>query len=123
MISDDIDAGEFELNRERFGETPGIAARDARAAARADLDLDDAEGFQRAQRVARDDARDAALIGDVLLAAEEIARLQPLLEQRLAYFGDKLRRQGRATEAMFALGVAEERMNRHSNSISKTTKI
>ena len=40
------DAGEVELHRERLGEQPRIAARDARAAALAHLDLDDAERLQ-----------------------------------------------------------------------------
>jgi len=76
----DIGAGKLKLHGEGFCKAPRIALGDARAAARADLDLDDAERLERAQRIAGDDARHAALIGDVLLAAEEIARFQSFLE-------------------------------------------
>ena len=51
------DAGEVELHGERLGEQPRVAARDPRAAPLAHLDLDDAQRLERAQRVARDDAR------------------------------------------------------------------
>jgi len=50
-------AGEVELHRERLGEQPRIAARHARAAALAHLDVGDAERLQRAQRVARGNPR------------------------------------------------------------------
>ena len=66
-------AGEVELHRERLGEQARVAARDARAAALADLDLDDPERLERAQRVARGDAAHAETLGNVLLGAEEIA--------------------------------------------------
>ncbi len=59
MISPTDDAGKIELHGQRLGEQAGVALRDARAAAGADLDLDDALGFQRSQRIARDDAADA----------------------------------------------------------------
>ena len=72
----------------------GIALRDARAAAGADLDVDDALRLQRAQRVARDDAADAEALGEVLLGAEEIARPQLLGEQRVAHLRDDLGRTG-----------------------------
>ena len=55
----DRDAGEIELHGERLGEQPRIALRDPRAAAGADLDVDDALRLQRAQRIARDDPADA----------------------------------------------------------------
>ena len=74
------DAGEVELHGERLGEQARIAVRDARAAALAHADLDDAERFERAQRVARDDAAAAELGGEVLLGAEEVAGLELLGE-------------------------------------------
>ena len=92
------DAGEVELHRQRLREQPRVALRDARAAAGADLDLDDALRFQRAQRVAGDDAADAEALGEVLLGAEEVARPQLLGEQRVAHLGDDLGGQGRAAE-------------------------
>ena len=71
--------------------------RDAGAAALAHADFDNAERFQRAQRVARDDAACAEARGEVLFGAEEIAGLEPLGEQRVAHFADDARRQrGRA---------------------------
>ena len=51
----------------------------------------DLDSIAKRERVTRHDARDAALIGDILFAAEEIARLEPLLEQRLAHFSNQLR--------------------------------
>ena len=89
------DAGEVELHRERFGEQARIALRDAGAAAFAHADFDDAERFQRAQRVARDDAAGAEARGQVFFGAEEIAGLELLGEQRVAHLGDDLRRQRR----------------------------
>ena len=86
------DAGEVELHGERFGEQARIALRDARAAAFAHADFDDAERLQRAQRVARDDAARLEAGGEVLFGAEEIAGLELLGEERVAYPGDDLRR-------------------------------
>ncbi len=59
-----------------------------------DLDLGDAERFERAQRVARDDAADAEALGDILFAADDIAGLEALFVQRLAHLSDDLRREG-----------------------------
>ncbi len=88
-------AGEVELHGERLGEQPRIAVGDARAAALAHADFDDAERFQRAQRVARHDAARLEAGGELLLGAEKIAGLEPLGEQRVAHLGDYLRRQRR----------------------------
>ena len=94
----DRHAGEIELHGQRLGEQAGIALRDARAAAGADLDLDDALRLERAQRVARDDAAHPEALGEILLGAEKIARAQLLGEQRLAHLRDDLGRQGRGAE-------------------------
>ena len=91
-------AGEIELHRERLGEQPRIALRNPRAAAVAHLDVDDALRLQRAQRIARDDPADAEALRQVLLGAEEIARLELLGEQRLADLADDLGRHGRGAE-------------------------
>ncbi len=48
---------------------------------------------ERAQRVARHDAAHAVAGREVLLGAEEIAGLQPLLEQIVAHLRDDLRGQ------------------------------
>ena len=85
-------AGEVELHGERLGEQARIAARDARAAALAHLDVGDAERLQGAQRVARHDPADAEARREVLLGAEEVAGLELLGEQRVAHLGDDLRR-------------------------------
>ena len=68
------DAGEIELHGERLGEQPRIAARHPRAAALAHPDLGDAERFERAQRIARDDPADAVARRDLVLGAEESRR-------------------------------------------------
>ena len=86
------DAGEIELHGERLGEQARIAARHARAAALAHLDVGDAERLQRAQRIARHDAADAEARREVLLGADEIAGLELLGEQRIAHIA---RRSGR----------------------------
>ena len=85
-----FDAGELELHRQRLGEQPRIAMRDARAAAGAHADLDNAERLQRAQRVARHDAAHVEARRQFLLGGEEVAGLEALFEQRLAHFGDDL---------------------------------
>ena len=85
MISAAVTPVEIELHRERLGEQAGIALRDPRAAAGADLDLDDALRLERAQRVARHDPAHPEALGKVLFGAEEIARPQLLGEQRLAH--------------------------------------
>jgi hypothetical protein len=87
------DAGEVELHRQRLGEQTRIALCDAGAAALAHADLDDAERFKRAQRVARHDAAGAEARGQILFGAEEIAGPEPLGEQVVAHLRDDLRRQ------------------------------
>src|SRR5215510_3198906 len=62
-------AGKVELHRERFGEQAGIALCNASAAAGPDLDLDDAERLERAQRVARHDPAYAEALRQILLSA------------------------------------------------------
>ncbi len=88
-------AAEVELHRERLGEQPRIAASDARAAALAHPDLGDAERFERAQRIARDDAADAVARRDLVLSAEHVAGLELLGKQRVAHVADDLRGQRR----------------------------
>ena len=79
------DAGEVELHRERLGEQPRIAARDARAAALAHLDLGDAERLQGAQRIARHDPADAIARRDLVLGADAVAGLELFRKQRVAH--------------------------------------
>ena len=98
MISATVTPVEIELHRQRLGEQAGIALRNPRAAAGADLDVDDALRLQRAQRVARHDPAHAEALGEVLFGAEEIARAQVLGEQRLAHLRDDLGRHGGGAE-------------------------
>ena len=85
------DAGEVELHGERLGEQARIAARNARPAALAHLDVGDAERLQGAQRVARHDPADAEARRQVLLGAEEVAGLELLGKQRVAHLSDDVR--------------------------------
>ena len=87
------DAGEVELHRQRLGEQARIAGRDAGAAAFAHLDVDDAERRKRAQRVARRHAAHVVARGELFLGAEEVAGLEPLLEQIIAHLRHDLRGQ------------------------------
>ena len=86
-------AGEIELHGERFGEQARIALRDARAAALAHADLDDAERLEGAQGIARHDAAGVEAGGEVFFGAEEVAGLELLGEERVADPGNDLRRQ------------------------------
>ena len=109
------DAGKVELHGQRLGEQAGIALRDARAAAGADLDLDDALRLQRSQRIARDDAADAEPLGEILFRAEEIARAKLLGEQCLAHLRHDLGRHGRGAEGNdLALAVLHRRVKPHA---------
>src|SRR5215470_6797546 len=94
----DRDAGEVELHGERLGEQPRVALGDTGTAAGADLDLDDAERLQRAQRVARHDPAHPEPPRQVLLSAEKVTRPHLLGEQCLTHLGDDSRRQRRPAE-------------------------
>jgi len=74
----DTHPGEVELHRQRFGEEARIAVGDARAAALAHADFDDAERLERTQRIAGDDPACAEARRQVLFRAEEVARPKPL---------------------------------------------
>src|SRR5260221_508573 len=101
--------------RQRLSEEAGIAARNARAAARADFDLDHALRVQGSQRVARDDAADGETLREILFRAEEIARPKLLCEQRLAHLGDDLRGHGRAAKGNHVSSAAlDSRMKPHA---------
>src|SRR6516225_4607219 len=116
-----IHGGEIELHGERLGEQAGIAARNARSAARAHLDLDHALGFQRSQRVARDDAAHAETLGQIPFRAEEIARAQLFGEERVAHLNDDLRRHGRGAEGNdLPLAALHGRMKPHASSTRVT---
>src|SRR3954451_956359 len=92
------DAGEVELHRECLGEQARIAARNARAAALAHLDVGDSERLESAQRVARHDPADAETGGEILLSTEEITGLELFGKQRVAHLADDLpRERGRMT--------------------------
>jgi hypothetical protein len=86
------DAGEIELHGERFGEQARVALRDAGAATFTHADFDDPERFERAQGVTGHDAARIEAGGKVLLCAEEVAGLELLGEERVAYPGNDLRR-------------------------------
>ena len=83
-------AGEIELHRERFGKQPRITVGNAGAAAFAHADFDDAEGFERAQRVARNDAAGIKPRRQIFFSAEKIPGPQPFGKQRIAHFGHDL---------------------------------
>jgi len=87
------DAGEIELHGERFREQARIALGDARAAALAHADLDDAERFEGAQGVTRHDAACVEAGGEVFFDTEEVAGLELLGEKGIADPGNDLRRQ------------------------------
>ena len=86
-------AGEVELHGERFREQARIALGDARAAAFAHADLDDAERLEGAQGIARHDAACVETGGEVFFGAEEVAGLELLGEEGVADPGNDLRRQ------------------------------
>ena len=114
MISPARHPGEIELHRQCFGEQAGVALRDARAAAGADLDLDDALRVERAQRVARDDPAHPEALGEVLFGAEKVARPHLLGEQRIAHVRHDLRRERGAAECDdVALAALDGRMKPH----------
>ena len=77
----------------RFREQARIAGRDARAAALAHLDFDDAERGERAQRVARRHPAHAIARREIHFGAEEVAGLELLFEQLVAHTAHDLRRQ------------------------------
>ena len=83
-------AGEVELHGERFGEQARVAAGDTRPAAFTHANLDDAERFQRAQRVACDDPADTvsgSLVSTSLeLAADQLASEIAYLRWLMAFF-------------------------------------
>src|SRR5262249_38167662 len=107
--------GEMELDGQRLGEQAGIALSDARTAAGANLDLDDALGLQRSQRITRDDAAHFETLGQVLFRAEEIARAKLFGEQRVAHLNDDLRRHGRGAEGNnLPLAALHGRMKPHA---------
>ncbi len=95
MTSAGVTPVEIELHGKRLGEQTRIAVRDARAAAFAHADLDDAERFEGAHRVAGDDAAGAEAGGQFLFGAEEVAGLELLGKQVVADLRDHLRRQRR----------------------------
>ena len=86
-------AGEIELHGERFREQARIALGDARAAAFAHADLDDAKRLESAQGIARHDAACVETGGKVFFGAEEVAGLELFGEERVADPGNDLRRQ------------------------------
>ena len=111
----DRDAGKIELHGERFREQAGIAPGDAGPAAGADLDLDHALGFQRAQRIAGHDAADPETLGQILFGAEEIARTKLASEQRVAHLGGDLGRHGGGAEGDdLALATIHRRVQPHA---------
>src|SRR5262249_16782893 len=104
-----------------------IALRDARPAALAHADLDDAERLERAQRVARDDPAHAVTRRDVLLGAEEIARLDQLVDEREARVRHDLPGQrglppGREDRAVVAPRLQDRRAD-HGRKLARRRRI
>ena len=87
----------------------------ARAASFAHADFDDAEGLERAQRVARNDATGIKPRRQVFFGAEKITGPQPLGKQRITHLGHDLggerRRAARQHDAGCGVRV---RLERHS---------
>ena len=82
------DTGQVELDRQRFGEQLRIALGDACAATFAHANLDDAERFERTQRVAGYDSAYIIPGGEVLFGAEGVARFDAVLAYGAADVGD-----------------------------------
>jgi hypothetical protein len=83
------------------------------------LNVEDAQRFERAQRIARNDPAGAVARGEFLFRAEKIARPQAPLEQGVALLGDDARGPGRGTAAGKAarFGHAiEQQMHAHAES-------
>src|SRR5262249_43000686 len=111
----DRHAGEIELHGQRLGEQAGIALSDTRTPAGANLDLDDALGLQRSQRIARDDAAHFETLGQILFRAEEIARAKLFGEQRVAHLNEDRRGHGRGAEGnTLPLAALHGRMEPHA---------
>ena len=103
--------GQIELNRERFGKQPGIAAGNTCSASGADLDLDNALRLQGSQSVARNDPADIEALRKLLLGAEKIAGTKLLRKQGLAHLvHDSGRERGAAKWQDVARAALKSRM-------------
>ena len=109
-------ATEKDHRRDGLGHLIGVGLGHESAAARADLHVNEAAGFEHAQRVAHRDPRDAEPLGELALGLETIAPLELALEDgvldlrddlagraRLPYRGEGDSRQALASAFCFEL--------------------